>query len=184
MRTLKYIIAVASLIGISTFTLASERHQQRSYDRQYAGVSHSKPGHNRSYRKGRNKYSKRHDYSYNRSGDHGRYNQRPHASYNKRPHNYQRPHTNYNKRPHRNYKPRPHGYNNYQPYNNYEYRYRPVRGLGHYYSRQNYGYGHWHDSSWCVTVHPNSYYSNYYANYPHHNGWRFGDGNFGIWFNL
>ncbi len=70
----------------------------------------------------------------------------------------------------------------YEPYRNDRYRYRPVRGLGHYYDRDGYGYGHWHEGHWCGIYHEPNFYVSYYNHYPYHNGWRVGDGDFGIWF--
>lgn len=70
----------------------------------------------------------------------------------------------------------------YQPYSHDRYRYRPIRGLGHYYDRVGYGYGHWHEGFWCRDYHEPSFYVSYYNHYPYHNGWRIGDGDFGIWF--
>ncbi len=81
------------------------------------------------------------------------------------------------------YKKNRNHYRNYRPYDDHhEYRYRPRRGLGHYFQRRHHGYGHWHDGAWCGVVHPDAYYRDYYSHYPHHDGWRFGDGDFGIWF--
>ncbi len=75
-----------------------------------------------------------------------------------------------------------HTFYHYQPYRYDRYRYRPVRGLGHYYQRRGYGYGHWHEGHWCDVYHEPSFYVSYYSHYPYHNGWRVGDGDFGIWF--
>ncbi|MCX7545917.1 hypothetical protein [Marinicella gelatinilytica] len=77
-----------------------------------------------------------------------------------------------------------HTYYYYQPYNHDRYRYRPVRGLGHYYQRVGYGYGHWHEGHWCDVYHAPNFYVSYYNHYPYHNGWRMGDGDFGIWFSF
>lgn len=73
-------------------------------------------------------------------------------------------------------------YSNYKPYYQDQYRYRPVRGLGHYFHRTGYGYGHWHDNSWCAVNHPQSFYYDYYSDYPYQNGWSHGDGDYGISF--
>ena len=75
-------------------------------------------------------------------------------------------------------------YNNYRPYRSDRYRYRPTRGLGHYFNRDNYGYGHWHNNMWCDVYHPASFYVDYYSNYPYDGGWAIGDGDFGIHFYL
>ncbi len=75
-----------------------------------------------------------------------------------------------------------HTYYHYKPYRYDRYRYRPLRGLGHYYDRIGYGYGHWHEGYWCDIYHEPHFYISYYSHYPYHNGWRFGDGDFGIWF--
>lgn len=75
-----------------------------------------------------------------------------------------------------------HTYFHYEPYRYDRYRYRPVRGLGHYFDRAGYGYGHWHEGRWCGVYHEPSFYVSYYNHYPYHNGWRVGDGDFGIWF--
>jgi len=73
-------------------------------------------------------------------------------------------------------------YHNYRPYTDDWYRYQPLRGLGHYFHRPGYGYGHWHEGMWCPDYHSEAWYRNYYSYYPYHDGWRFGDGDFGIWF--
>lgn len=70
----------------------------------------------------------------------------------------------------------------YEPYRYDRYRYRPLRGLGHYFARPGFGYGHWHEGYWCDVYHEPRFYINYYSHYPYHNGWRVGDGDFGIWF--
>lgn len=75
-----------------------------------------------------------------------------------------------------------HTFYHYEPYRYDRYRYRPVRGLGHYFDRAGYGYGHWHEGHWCGIYHEPSFYVSYYNHYPYHNGWRVGDGDFGIWF--
>lgn len=75
-----------------------------------------------------------------------------------------------------------HTFYHYEPYRYDRYRYRPLRGLGHYYDRIGYGYGHWHEGHWCDVYHEPHYYFSYYSHYPYHNGWRVGDGDFGIWF--
>lgn len=78
-----------------------------------------------------------------------------------------------------------HGYfYNYRPYTDDWYRYQPLRGLGHYFHRAGYGYGHWHEGMWCPDYHSEDWFRNYYSYYPYHDGWRFGDGDFGIWFSF
>ena len=72
----------------------------------------------------------------------------------------------------------------YTPYYDDHYRYYPLRGLGHYFDRPGYGYGHWHEGHWCVSYHDERYYRDYYANYRFDGGWRIGDGDFGIWFSF
>ena len=73
---------------------------------------------------------------------------------------------------------------NYYAYSNDLYRYQPLRGLGHYFDRPGYGYGHWHEGMWCRDYHDEYFYRNYYSYYPYNDGWRQGDGDFGIWFSF
>ncbi len=73
---------------------------------------------------------------------------------------------------------------NYNVYRNDQYRYRPLRGLGHYFDRPGYGYGHWHEGGWCASYHDERFYQDYYSYYPYQDGWRHGDGDFGIWFSF
>lgn len=86
----------------------------------------------------------------------------------------------YHKKWHKNHR----NYHSYRPYTDDWYRYQPLRGLGHYFYRQGYGYGHWHEGMWCPDYHSEAWYRNYYSYYPYHDGWRFGDGDFGIWFSF
>ncbi|VAW44048.1 hypothetical protein MNBD_GAMMA02-601 [hydrothermal vent metagenome] len=102
-------------------------------------------------------------------------------------HNYYKPKKYYKKwkkQNRRHWKNKYHHFNNYNAYSNDQYRYRPVRGLGHYFDRPSYGYGHWHEGAWCASYHDERFYQDYYSYYPYQNGWRHGDGDFGIWFSL
>ncbi len=149
----------------------NNRHDNRGHQRNYNSNKHynngnapfSTYGYNQPYR---NNYNYR---NRNRNKNYRHYKR--HQNYNN---NYRR-YNNYNSY-NNNY------YNNYQPYYQSQYTYRPLRGLGHYYTDDNYGYGHWHDNNWCSIQHTEDYYYNYYSNYPYQNGWTFGDGDFGISF--
>lgn len=102
-------------------------------------------------------------------------------------HNYYQPKHHYRtwkNQNHRSWRNKYRHFNNYQVYTNDLYRYRPLRGLGHYFDRPGYGYGHWHEGGWCRTHHDDSFYQDYYSYYPYQDGWRHGDGDFGIWFSF
>jgi len=102
-------------------------------------------------------------------------------------HNYYKPKQYYKKWKKQNrryWKNKYHHFYNYRVYSNDLYRYQPLRGLGHYFDRQGYGYGHWHEGSWCASYHDDRFYRNYYSYYPYQDGWRHGDGDFGIWFSF
>ncbi len=140
------------------------RNHRRNYNNNHYGNSNaplSTYGYSQPYR---NNYNYRNRY---RNKNYRHYKR--HQNYNN---NYRR-YNNYNSY---------NSYNNYQPYYQSQYTYRPLRGLGHYFTDDYYGYGHWHDNNWCAVEHPQSYYFDYYSNYPYQDGWVFGDGDFGISF--
>lgn len=158
-------------------------NQKRNYNNSY---NKPNPPRNDLQRQGFNS-----DYRSNRHFDNSYVVTKP--NYSKAPYNAQyRNYTNYSygdwhhdsRRYSSQWQHRGHTYYHYQPYSHDRYRYRPVRGLGHYYERVGYGYGHWHEGYWCYDYHQPSYYVSYYSHYPYQNGWRVGDGDFGIWFSF
>lgn len=138
----------------------NHRRNNRNYNYYNDNVPFSTYGYNQPYR---NNYNYRNHY---RNKNYRQYKR--HQSYNN---NYRR-YNNYNNN----------SYNNYQPYYQSQYTYRPLRGLGYYYTDNSYGFGHWHNNNWCSIQHSQDYYYDYYSNYPYQNGWIFGDGDFGLSF--
>lgn len=171
---------------------------QRDNNRRNNHYSQNSGGFNGDYRDNRrfdnsnrrnNNHAYNNNYGYN-SNRHGNYN--GYNSYNRGhiSHNYYKPKKHYKK-----WKKRMKHYRrdlrnqyrhfyNYNVYTNDLYRYRPLRGLGHYFDRQGFGYGHWHEGSWCASYHDDRFYRDYYAHYRYDGGWRHGDGDFGIWFSF
>ena len=142
------------------------KNSHRSYHRDQPGYNHDYRGNRHfddSYVVTKPRYSKFYGHKHHRSYSYGDWR---HDS----------------RRYRKNWRHRGHTYYHYKPYRYDRYRYRPVRGLGHYYQRRGYGYGHWHEGHWCGIYHEPSFYVSYYNHYPYHNGWRVGDGDFGIWF--
>ena len=155
-KTTLILIALIAGVTISGFAWAGHNHYNNSYQyNNYSNQGHHSHQRNHHYNNG---------YRYNnhqyRNNNDGYYSQ-----------NY---HHNYNNYPYGNYS----SYSNYYSQNNYH----PTRGLGYYFNRQ--GYGHWHDNNWCAVNHSQDYYVNYYSDYPYQDGYQYGDGDFGIWFNI
>ncbi|WP_395373965.1 hypothetical protein [Marinicella sp. W31] len=173
MKSVKLLL-FATLLSVSALGFAHGGHHNKNHH----GHSHYKK-HNYGH-----KYYKKHNYGHKYYKKH--YKRHNYYRDRNRDYYYNDHHYNKKRRHYRKHKRRHHNgyYKNYRPYgyDDYKYRYRPTRGLGHYFDRDGYGYGHWHDAMWCDTDHPDDYYRDYYANYPHSDGWRHGDGDFGIWF--
>ena len=158
--------------------------QNRHAQRPNSNKLYKKHGHNKHRSYGQSGYN--HDYRGNRHFDDSYVVTKPNYS-----HSYDRKHHrsySYGDWRHDSHRYRQqwrhygHAFYHYKPYRYDRYRYRPVRGLGHYYERVGYGYGHWHEGYWCDDYHEPSFYVSYYSHYPYRNGWRVGDGDFGIWF--
>lgn len=153
----------------------SGRHDQR----------HEHRGFNGDYRN--NRHFDDRNYHYQDRGHNRRYG---HDRGGYIAHNYYKPQKHYKKWKKRMKKYHKHVRNqhrhlyNYNVYYDDVYRYRPLRGLGHYFDRPGYGYGHWHEGFWCRDYHDEWFYRNYYSHYPYRDGWRHGDGDFGIWFSF
>lgn len=192
------ILALLTTLGFSTLAIAKNKndhryngynnHSDRNYDSRHRGHDNHNRNRIKHPKKYKNKHKNKHYYnSHNYSGFNSPYRNGHRGHNNHRNYN---GHRGYNRHRNHNYYGNRHNYSNYynryysnyRPYYEDRYRYRPLRGLGHYFHRTGYGYGHWHDNSWCVVNHPQSYYYDYYSNYPYQNGWNFGDGDFGISF--
>ena len=182
MRHFKYILTFVSALALSTLAFADKGHEKHG---SYSGnpqSKHSVGGKHRGYSENRHSYgNNHHNYGYNNRHDYYRHDNRRDYGHHDYGNNHRRnygyyDYRRYDNNRYRNYR----HYNNYRPYYQSRYQYRPLRGLGYYFSRPGYGYGHWHDGMWCVTVHPQSYYYDYYSNYPYDGGWRYGDGDYGI----
>lgn len=160
------------------------------------GYAHHNNG-SRNNHYGHNQHGFNGDYRNNRHFDNRNYRHNDNRRYGYNNHNrryisqnYYRPYKHYKKwkkslKKHRKWlrKHYRHLYN-YNYYVDDYYRYRPLRGLGHYFDRPGYGYGHWHEGHWCRDHHDEHFYRNYYTYYPYQDGWRHGDGDFGIWFSF
>ena len=194
MRRLNLITTLITTLVISTISFAGDRYNQNNRGHSNNRSTHHSNNSNRSrsHQQHGNRHGNKHGNRHGNKHNNKHYNSRSNNGYYgfnspyRSSHNNNGQHNNhrqYNKRSykkHRSYN----NYNNYQPYSNDRYRYRPLRGLGHYFYRDNYGYGHWHDNMWCDINHSQSYYSNYYANYPYAEGWVNGDGDYGLSFYL
>ncbi|MFK8010621.1 MAG: hypothetical protein AB8B80_01180 [Marinicellaceae bacterium] len=205
------LLLITMLLGLSSMAFAKNRHNDHynghnNHSNHKHGSQHRQKG-DRPLNKHNNNRSSSYNRNYNRSSNNNHRSNKGYSNKHRSKHKYnnghngyrgfnspyrsghQNSHRNYNNRSHRYYRNnhRNYSYNNryyynYRPYYEDRYRYRPLRGLGHYFLRTGYGYGHWHDNSWCVVNHPQSYYYDYYSNYPYQNGWIHGDGDFGISF--
>ncbi|MFC3195063.1 hypothetical protein ACFODZ_12495 [Marinicella sediminis] len=170
----------------------SSRHQHSSRKNGYGQAHHSYKKHHK--KKG---HQPRHgqgfsgDYRHNPNFDNRRYDH----GYSKYPQGYRdypgyKAKKHYKKwrknawKHHKKWYKKQHHFYHYQPYADDWYRYQPLRGLGHYFHRSGYGYGHWHEGMWCPDYHSEAWFRNYYSHYPYRDGWRFGDGDFGIWFSF
>jgi hypothetical protein len=211
MKHLNLIFTLVTTLGVSTCSFAGDRNNSQTARDQLADRNsyNSQRSHAQSNRPS-SQYQKHNGNNYsNHRGNGQSYNQNRHNSSRhgqNSGHVFNSPYRNghrnndyyrgnrYSNQNRYNYYNHGHGnnhgghhnyYNNYKPYaNNHQYMFRPLRGLGHYFHRTGYGYGHWHDNMWCAVNHPQSYYYDYYSNYQYDGGWRFGDGDFGIWFNF
>jgi hypothetical protein len=158
----------------------SNQHRQnnpRRYDNNRQHNRHHNQGFNGDYRNNRH-FDNRHYQGYdNRHYPNGAYHHGKPKKYYKK---WKKRMKKYHKKWRKNHR----YYSSYRPYTDDYYRYRPLRGLGHYFHRTGYGYGHWHEGYWCPDYHSDAWFRNYYSHYPHHGGWRFGDGDFGIWFSF
>ncbi len=193
-------LAMFSLAALANSSAKNHLHNQhlKSYKHDYGHSKHSnkhKKHNNLSQRHPKSKHAQGFYSPYRQDQRNNRRNTYRHNDYTSYNHgdryrNYSprkrtiRPNRHYKRNHNRNYRPQYNYYfESYRPYNyDNRYVYRPLRGLGHYFNRTHYGYGHWHDGMWCETYHPQSYYYDYYSNYPYNDGWRIGDGDFGIWF--
>lgn len=174
----------AAVQGIHSQQKQSSHQQKQSQKRGYGNSYNNKP----SYRNDVQRRGFNSDYRSNRQFDDSYVVTRPNYSqgrnYNKYRNYSYGDWRNDSRRYSNQWQHRGHTYYQYQPYSHDRYRYQPVRGLGHYYERVGYGYGHWHEGYWCYDYHQPSFYVSYYDHYPYQNGWRVGDGDFGIWFSF
>lgn len=179
MRHTKYLLTIVTLLSISSLASADRYHGNGGHHGGKHNEKHNMYGKHRG-----NSYSYNHGYSRHNNGR-GYNKHRQYNNHNGYRNGYRHGYRNgYRNNYRNNYQYYNRYYNNYRPYYETTYQYYPQRGLGHYFTRTGYGYGHWHDGVWCATVHPQTFYNDYYSNYPYNDGWQFGDGDYGINFYL